>query len=138
MSEKRFWACHVRTPYFDKLRDHGFLVLYPMMDDYVFLESKPENLRFIRMQQELGISFIKVKGNLQVVTEAEIQKMKGTTVDLVTAGAQIEVVSGYAENLEGVVLEERGDKLLVLLDGYKRKYELEVDRLDVAKLKTKS
>jgi len=132
---KNYWVCHVRGPNFEQLRRKGFVVLYPAMDDYVFLEASPANLPLLKRQTELGVSFLKHRNKLSTVTQEEIDRMTQVTTDLVMVGSKIEVISGFAENLNGVVLEIGEKELLCELDGYKRKYTVWVDKLDLVELK---
>lgn len=129
---KRFFIAHVRTPDYEKLRKKGFLVLYPDVDDYVFLEDTPGNQKLLRKQTEIGVYFLRKGETYQTVSQAEIDRMKKTTADQLTVGSAITVVSGYCENLDGRVDQIEGDRVKVTLDGFNRKYEVELDRLEVS------
>lgn len=129
---RNFWIAHVRGPNFEQLKKKGFLVLYPEIDDYVFLEVNPDNLQHLRKQLQLGVSFLRSKKELVKVTEADIDKMKKVTTDRIEVGAAIEVIAGFAEALEGKILEVNEATVLCELQGYKRTYTVEVNKLDVA------
>ena len=135
--QKNYFVCHVRGPDFERLRRLGFLVLYPTLDDYVFLEAQPENLKHLKKQAEYGISFVKNRGALATVTQAEIDRMTAVTINLIELGTQVEVISGYCENLFGVVTELGEKEVRCELKGYERVFDRWVDRLDLVKQKPK-
>jgi len=130
--ERRWYAAHVRGPNYDQLRKRGFLVLYPDVDDYVFLEVSKENDKLLKKQLELSIAFLKSRGRFQTISEAEVLRMtQKTPTDSLAEGTTIEVINGYCENMEGTVLEIIGSQIKAALKGYKRTYEVTIDRLDV-------
>ena len=110
-----FWIAHVRGPYFDRLRRHGFVVLYPEVDDYVFLEATPENRKLVTRQQELGVFFLRVGRRLQTVSEEELDSIRQRTVARLGVDTPIVVVGGYCEALEGTIVGEEGDKVECVL-----------------------
>lgn len=128
----KYYVCHVRGAEYAKLKSLGFLVLYPMIDDYVFLEAIPENKKFLNKQTELGISFLKQREALVLVNKSEIDRMKETSKDSIREGAEIRVIGGYCANLEGRVLQilESGNYLCEL-QGFKQTYQAEIDPLDL-------
>jgi len=103
------------------------------MDDYVFLEVKPGNEQFHKKQLELGIAFLREGGKYVTIDFAQILRMTTATLARIDEGTEILVVDGHASGLEGKVLEsiEGGQKLRVLLEGFNRKYEVTLDRLEV-------
>ena len=73
--EETYWIAHVRGGEWPRLRREGFLVLYPSVDDYVFLEASKKNKKKLNRQTELGIYFLKdKKGVLSTVKKAEIDR----------------------------------------------------------------
>lgn len=132
MSGKRYYVAHVRGPNYEQLKRKGFTVLYPDVDDYVFLEVTPQNQKLLKKQQELSIFFLKNKREFRTVSEEELSRMKKvTSTDLLMENCGIEVINGYCENLTGTVVEIIGDKIRAKLQGYKRTYDVTIDRLDV-------
>lgn len=131
--DRKWWVAHVRTSDYRQLDRRGFLVLYPDVDDYVFLEAKDENKKLLRKQPELGVMFLKNRSQFATVTEAEVARMikKATPVAL-KPGSEIVVISGFAESLTGTVLEEIGVEVRVLLRGYRKVYDVLVNRLDLS------
>lgn len=130
--EKKYWVAHVRGPNYDQLRKKGFLVLYPDVDDYVFLEVTEANQKLLKKQLELAVAFLKTKGKFNTVTETEVKRMSlETSTERIAVGAEIEVINGYCDNMEGKVLEVDGDRIRASLRGYNRTYDVELDRLDV-------
>lgn len=129
---KRFYVAHVRGPDYRQLKKRGFLVLYPDVDDYVFLEATTENQKLLKKQLELGVAFLKRKGQFVTVSEDEVRRMtKETTESNLGVGTEIEIISGYCENMDGTVLEVAGSEIRALLRGYRRVYDVTVNRLDV-------
>lgn len=129
---KRFWVAHVRGAEFPRLVKLGFLVFYPEIDDYVFLEVKDENEKLLRKQNEFGVHFLRKKKVLATVTEREIQQMKKETKDELLPETEVEVVSGYAANMKGKVVEVLEGKYRCLLNGWRRTYEVLLERTDLA------
>lgn len=131
--ERRWWVAHVRSSDYRQLARRGFLVLYPDVDDYVFLEVKDEHKKLLRKQPELGVMFLKSRSQFATVSEAEVAKMtKKATLISLKPGAEVDVISGFAENLSGTVLEELEAEVRLLLRGYRKVYEVTVHRLDVS------
>jgi hypothetical protein len=128
---RRFYLAHVRGPFYDKLRDLGFVVLYPALDDYVFLEDKPENEKLLRKQSELGIYFLRKRNKYQTVSEHEVARMLDTAVGPIEPETAITVVTGHCANLDGKVIEVDGQKVHCRLQGYNRTYDVWLDRLSV-------
>jgi len=130
---KEYWIAHVRGPNYAILKKKGFLVLYPDVDDYVFLEVKEENKKYLKKQLELAIAFLKNKSKLVTCTQAEVDRMvESTSRKRISAGTAIKVISGFCENMDGVVTGEAEDgKVAARLKGYNRDYDVVVDRLDV-------
>jgi len=131
--EREYWIAHVRGPNYTVLKKKGFLVLYPDVDDYVFLEVNDENKKYLKKQLELSIAFLKNKSKLVTVKEAEVQRMiQATSREKILPGTLIKVISGYCENLDGVVTGVVDDnRVEARLDGYNRQYQVVIDRLDV-------
>jgi len=130
---REYWIAHVRGPNYSVLKKRGFLVLYPDVDDYVFLEVKDENKKYLKKQLELSIAFLKNKNKLVTATEEEVQRMiDATSRESIEPGTSIKVISGYCENLEGVVTGVVNEnEVEARLNGYNRQYQVVVDRLDV-------
>lgn len=130
---KKFWIAHARGPNFPKLREKGFTTFYPTMDDYVFLEVKPENEKFLRKQTELGVAFLKEREQYVTVDNTQMLRMCSATIDQIKEGTEILVVVGYGANLEGRVEEisSDGQSLRCLLQGFSRTYDVWLDRLEV-------
>jgi len=131
--EREYWIAHVRGPNYEILKKKGFLVLYPDVDDYVFLEVNDDNKKYLKKQLELSIAFLKNKSKLVTVKEAEVQRMiQATSREKILPGTAIKVISGYCENLDGVVIGVVDDNQVeALLEGYNRQYQVMVDRLDI-------
>lgn len=131
--KKRFWIAHARGPNFTKLREKGFTTFYPSMDDYVFLEVKPENEKLLRKQTELGVAFLKEREQYVTIDNSQMLRMFVTTSAKIGKGAEILAVEGSGSNLEGIVLEvsDDGEQLKCSLRGYNRTYEVWLDRLEV-------
>lgn len=130
--DQLFWVAHVRGPNYDQLRKKGFLVLYPDVDDYVFLEVKKDNEKYLKRQLELAIAFLKNKKGYQTVRYSEVKRMMETTsAERIEIGARVSAISGYCDGLEGIVKGVTDDKIIAVVQGYNRTYEVELDRLDV-------
>jgi len=131
--EREYWIAHVRGPNYEVLKKKGFLVLYPDVDDYVFLEVNDSNKKYLKKQLELSIAFLKNKSKLVTVKEKEVQRMiDATSREKIEPGTLISVISGYCENLDGVVtrvVDE--DEVEACLNGYNRQYDVVIKRLDV-------
>lgn len=130
-SEKKYWIAHVRGPFYDKLRNLGFKVFYPYMDDYVFLEIKDKNKPLLKKQMELCIYFLKKKEKLLVVSEAEVERMTQGAKEKQEESEEVEVISGYCSGLMGKILEREEKHCRCLLQGFNRTYDVLVDRLDL-------
>jgi hypothetical protein len=126
-----YWVAHARGCNFAQLRRLGFTAFYPAMDDYVFLEVNQQNEKYLRKQSELGIAYLKKKGTPVTITQKELEAMAGQTVDKIEVGKRALAVQGFAEHLSGEVLEVIGNKVRMLFDGYKQKYNVEVDIQDL-------
>lgn len=127
----RYYAAHVRGADFNRLRQKGFRVLYPALDDYVFLEVVDKNKSLLTQQSELGVAFLKDKKGYVTVSQAEVDRMMEKTAEDMTPGTLIKVIEGVGASLDGEVLEREGNKLRVKLQGYNREYDIWVDRLEV-------
>jgi hypothetical protein len=127
----QYWIAHARGCDFGKLRDKGFLVLAPTMDDYVFLEATEPNKKFLRKQTELGIAFLRGKNGPTTASKTEIDRMATKAKASLEGVEEVLVIGGIAANLEGRILEQKGEKLRLELKGYNRNYTLDVDRMDV-------
>lgn len=128
-----YWIAHARGPDFGRLRSLGFLVLYPALDDYVFLEATEKNKALTRKQSELCVHFLKKKNELITVDRQEIERMMSSSARGLEVGEEILVVEGVGSNLEGIVLGRNGSKLKVRLEGYRRQYEIEVDEMEAVR-----
>lgn len=131
--QKQYWIAHVRGPNYSVLKKKGFLVLYPDVDDYVFLEVKESNKKYLKKQLELAIAFLKNKTKLVTCTQEEVDRMiQATSRTSIAIGTAIKVISGFCENMDGVVtgVPDEG-KVEARLKGYNRDYDVVVDRLDV-------
>jgi len=105
------------------------LVLYPTLDDYVFLKAVPENKKYLSRQTDLGIYFLKSKkGELETVLREEIKRMQEGTTEQIEDGVQVLIVEGYCSNMEGVVLESNEDELFCRLKGWQRTYDVWIPR----------
>lgn len=123
---KRYWLAHVRGADFAKLKKLGFTTFVPMMDDYVFLEVTEKNEAFLRKQDELGLKFLRTGKALQTVSEKDLAPMNGETTDKLLPGVEVLVAAGYCEKLQGRITARDGDKVKVQLDGFRRKYDVEL------------
>lgn len=121
---KRFYVAHARGPDFDYLKRLGFVVMYPIMDDYVFLEDVPKHSKYLTRQNELGVSFLKEGSQLVTVSEEELSQMGAGTVDRIKVGSQIRVLVGYCEGMEGTVDELDGGKVKCTLRGWNKNYNV--------------
>lgn len=129
----KYWVAHVRGPNFERLRRKGFVVLYPEVDDYVFLEAKPENRKLTVDQASLGVMFLRRNRKLVEVTQEELDQIQKKTTDLLGVGTEVLVIGGYCANLEGTITEEEDKQVRCTLKGYNREYDVWVDRLDVTR-----
>lgn len=129
-----YWLAHVRGADYKKLRDKGFVVLYPTVDDYVFLAETEENKKLLRKQGELMVHFLRHAGKYVTITEKELDRMRSNQKMVPEVGDEIKVISGVAENLEGTVVEVNGTKLKANVRGFKRVFEMELDFMEVTKL----
>lgn len=131
--QKEYWIAHVRGPNYEILKKKGFLVLYPDVDDYVFLEVNEKNKKYHKRQLELAIAFLKNKSKLLTVTEEEVQRMvEATSRETIAVGTPIKVISGYCESLDGVVTGIVNESQVeAKLNGYNRQYEVVVNKLDL-------
>lgn len=128
---KKFFVAHARGCDFERLKRIGFVVFYPVLDDYVFLEDAPSNQKWLTKQAELGVSYLK-KGNEYVrVTEEELVPLGLGTTERIKLGSEIRVLVGYCEGMEGMIEGIEGDKLKVRLKGWKRDYVAEVSITEV-------
>lgn len=125
---KRFFVAHTRGPDFNRLRQLGFKTFYPALDDYVFLEDKPENHKLLRKQSELGVAFVKNKTGFVTVSQAEVERIDEGTTHRMEVGSRVLAVEGIGSNLEGEILEETETEVLVRLQGYTRTYEIWTDK----------
>jgi len=128
---KNFWVAHVRGADFDQLKKTGFLTFFPSLDDYVFLEVKEENQHLLRRQSELNIHFLKKGSDYTTVEETELDYMTQETKGKIIEGTDIQVVKGYCANLDGIVLEVEEELARCYLNGYNRKYKVELDISDI-------
>jgi hypothetical protein len=130
-TEKEYWVAHCRGPNFWRLRERGFLTLYPDIDDYVFLECTLPHERLLRKQLELGVSFLKAREGYVKITGADIAQMiKRTITEKLAVGASILVTEGYGSNLEGTITEidDEGRRVRCDLVGFNRHYDVWIDR----------
>lgn len=132
-TDTRYWVAHVRGANFEKLRERGFLTFYPTLDDYVCLKVSEENRKLLTKQTELGVFFLKQKGEYTTISTSEMLNWFTQTEAKIDVGADILVVAGYGSNLDGKVLEisEDNRRLYVELYGLTRTYPVWVDRLEV-------
>lgn len=107
-------------------------MLFPSVDDYVFLKATKANEVLLTKQGELGVSFLREGTRLKTVTALELAQIQGSTVDLIQVGTEVEVVGGYCANLEGRVVSVEGQQARCELKGYNRMYDVMVDMLDLA------
>jgi transcription antitermination factor NusG len=133
--EKRFWLAHVRGPFYEKLRSLGFIVFYPAMDDYVFLEVADKNKPLLNRQTELCIHFLKKREKLLTISQAEVDQIRAGTAEHVKESSRVEVVSGYCAGLDGRIVEVEDEQCKCELKGYNRSYTVWVDKLDVVYMK---
>lgn len=130
---KLYWTCHVRGFNHAELREKGFVVPYPTVEDYAFLEAKEENRQLVEDQGELGLIFITISGKLGLSTQEEVDMMMGTTRGGIEPGTLVRVTKGRYVSLEGVVKSVEGDELVVELEGFAKKYEARVKVVEVVK-----
>lgn len=132
---KTYWVGQSRGADFKDLKAKGFLVFYPALDDYVFLEDTEENKKLLTKQEELRVKFLRQhnSGKLQKVTEKDLQSMIVTTQDILLEGQDISVVEGYCQGLDGKVVSRDGDNLTCELQGYRRVYTVILTTIQVVK-----
>lgn len=128
-----FWVAHARGCDFSHLKDLGFTLLYPKMDDYVFLEVSEDNRKFLKKQAELSISFLKDKSGYNTITQAELDAMYQASESKFSKGDKVYAVSGFASGLRGEIVKVLESSCEVILQGYRRKYEVQVDKIDLVK-----
>lgn len=129
-----YWVSYVR-PEADirALKAVGFLVPLPVVRDYAFLPAIPENVEISEKEVKYYVIFLKDKeGKLLESAEEEVQRMMYEVGGQITKGSQVVVIDGPYQNLEGIVMEEDGDTLLVMADGLTRKYEVKLQRGQVS------
>lgn len=127
----QYWVAHARGCSFEQLRKLGFTTFYPAMDDYVFLKAIAQNEKFLRKQSELGIAYLKRRGQYVMIKQTEVEAMAGQTIDKVKVGDHVLAVQGFAERLTGEVLEVDGNRVRAKFKGYKQEYDVWVDIMDV-------
>ena len=88
-----YWIFHVRGASFDLLKKEGFLTLYPMSDDYVFLEATKPNQKYVRRQAELGIAILKDNKGPVLVTKEEVDRMMDTVYNKIKEGLKVIILS---------------------------------------------
>lgn len=123
---KLFWVAKTTNPNFKLLKDVGFTVLYPSLDDYVFLETKTENAKWLGREKDLGVQFQRAldgKGWMTVLEE-ELEAMKETLWGGLQVEGKVRVVGGVYDGMTGVVMVEEPDRCLVKLQGFNREYEV--------------
>jgi transcription antitermination factor NusG len=130
---KIYYVAQTGAPDFEELTRKGFITFYPTVDDYVFLEVTNRNEPLLRQEVRLDITFLRKDDMLVTVTDDELEPMRRSTVDQIMVGAQILVVRGYCEGLDGVVTEIKGQKCKVMLDGLYHEYAVEVALTDIVK-----
>lgn len=121
----------MRGPTYQRLRELGFVLFYPALDDYAFLLVSDENKKFLNKQMELSISFLKSKKGLTTISGEELDRMRQATIKPEQQGSRIRVISGTCAGLEGKVLEQEEQRYRCELQGFNRIYTIWVDQLDL-------
>lgn len=126
---KHFWVASARGADFTRLKKLGFLIFYPAMDDYVFLEESDHNKKWLSRQEDLHVRFLRDRHgkSYQTVTEAELGKMGRTVENALVEGAEIEVVDGYCQYLDGVIRERVGQHVKCELRGFKKIFHVDLE-----------
>lgn len=133
---KFHWVASARGCDFKVLKDLGFTVFYPALDDYAFLEVSDENKYLFKKQEELRIRFLREgsgKGYLQV-KDKDLEKMFCVTKDNLLPGSRIIVVEGHCVGLEGSIVSRDGESLDCTVLGYRRVFEVRLNTSQVALL----
>lgn len=129
-----FWVAAARGCDFKVLKNLGFTVFYPALDDYAFLEVSDENKYLFKQQESLRIKFLREgsgKGYLQV-KDTDLDKMFQVTKDNLVPGSRIIVVEGYCVGLEGSIHSRDGESLECVVKGYRREFEVTLTTNQVA------
>lgn len=103
-------------------------MLHPHIDDYVFLEVKDSNKKFLCREGKLNLLFVRFDDKLMEIPEEEIEIFKGSTIDSIEVGTPILVVQGIYSNLDGKVLAEHDDNYSCEVYGYKKIYFPDIKR----------
>ena len=127
-----YWVAHARGCDFKRLTRLGFRHGFPSMDDYVFLETGPDNKKYLTKQTDLGIKFLTTARKHQTVTEEEVNSILDQVSPDFPAGSRVEVVSGFCSGLVGAVVEKVSSSYLVVLQGYRATYMQLIDPDDMA------
>lgn len=131
-----YWVSYVRPGTdLQELSRLGFKVLLPAVRDYVFLEVSEEKRWIVDQAEKYGLLFLRgSKGDLETSTEEEVNRMVFESGGKITKGCKVLVMDGPYKNLEGIIIDEDGDSLVVMADGFSRKYEVKVQRGQVSLL----
>jgi len=129
---KHYWVASVvsKEVSFDDLRKKGFVVLNPVVENYVFLEEAEANKPLLRQQTALNIRFLRC-GNqmrLAVVTSDEVRVFRETSFGSGDVVGDIEVVAGYCSGLDGRIVSEKDGVYCCMLKGWRQEYEVFLDR----------
>jgi len=129
-----YYVAHTRGPDFDKLKDRGFLTLYPGVDDYVFLPDKEKYKFLLAKERELGLLFLRDRNeHLEKITEKELKGFLEKAQGSIEIGTQVEILVGLGRGLRGEVIGNTEDgKLKVKAKGFRETYDLEVSSLEIA------
>ncbi len=120
---KRYWVAHVQGADLAGLKEMGFVVLTPFLEDYVFLQVSDENAELIQPASRQGLEFLLSRNVMAEVTGRELARMVAKTTGRLKAGLRIRVVTGEVAGLEGEVLEIVDDAARCALESYHRVYE---------------
>lgn len=132
---KTYWVALARGADFKQLKELGFEVFYPVLDDYVMLEARDDNNKILSRQEELRVRFLKGAGNQKIMTvsEAEYLKLRESTKTGLEIGAQIVVVEGVYASMQGKILGIENDQYVCEVYGYKRVFEVTLTHTQIAK-----
>lgn len=129
--EETYWVAHVKGAEFGELERLGFLTLYPVVDDYVFLRAIDANAPLVLKEVELGLEFLRQERVLQKVRESEIREMSGPTRGPLQRHDRVHIVRGHCEGMVALVLRVRDDYVDLQVQGFRTTYKMTIPRGDV-------
>jgi hypothetical protein len=116
-------VAYVRGANLASLKELGFVVLAPFLEDYVFLEASGENVQLVEDAGKLGVEFLASGEDFSTISGRELEDLVARTTGKIKAGLRIRVVSGEVAGLEGEVLEVDGELAFCTLTSYLQTYE---------------